>query len=67
MAKAGWKFRSMGTPHDFVIGVDQNCGRIFLEVNGLQAFVMSDKESVALAKKVLAANTAHTSGVKHGD
>ena len=62
MAKAGWKYNTRVMPLGCVIGVDQNCGRIFLDVNGIEAFVMSDKESVALAKKVLAANSARTSG-----
>jgi len=65
MAKAGWKYNTRVMPLEFVIGVDQNCGRIFMDVNGIEAFVMSDKESVALAKKVLAANsTRNTRGVE---
>lgn len=61
MAKAGWKYNGRPQSLEYVISVDQNLGRICLERGGMPLFEMSDKESVALAKKVLAANSARTS------
>lgn len=57
MSRTKWNYDWHPVRVKYSVGVDSNCGRIFVEADGFVVLTMSDKESLALAKKVLAANS----------